>query len=348
MAKKTSMVSATLKSVAKATGFSVTTVSRALGGFDDVNDVTKTLIIAEAKRQGYEPNLFARALQKQRIQTIGLVENTGGPRFPDPFFGEFVAGVGMQVAVAGFDLLLSAHPSETDEMDVYRRLVAGRRVDGMVVVRTRYDDARIRYLLDSSTPFVAFGRTYLPPDDTPDMMYIDIDGERGQRELTQHFIDLGHRRIAYIAPPADLMFSHYRVCGYQNALRENGIRYDPDLQIEGDLTEYDGARAAAWLLDLPEPPTAMMTGNDLMAFGVMKALHQRGLHIGQDVAVGGFDDVPLAEHFMGGLTTMHQPIHQIGQQVAQMLLRALNGEMLLQRYMLLKPALVVRMSSEKG
>jgi LacI family transcriptional regulator len=339
------MRTATLKSISKATGFSVTTVSRALGGFTDVNAATRQLIVEEAQRQGYEPNLLARLLQGQRSQTLGLIIPSAGPRFSDPFFSALVAGIGNEAAAAGFDLLVSTHAPNPGEVDNYRRMVAGRRVDGLILSRVRMEDARIDYLLQTQMPFVVFGRT---TSKNHDYVYIDVDGFSGQNALTRHLIELGHQRIAYISPPQHLTFSQLRIQGFENAMAAHHLPIPPDYVIEGDLTEAGGFQAAAMLLNLPEAPTAIMTGNDLMAFGVMSQLQSRGLRVGVDVAVGGFDDVPLAEHFHPGLTTVRQPIYDIGQRLAQLLLRQIAGEPLTETGILLSPELVVRASSSPG
>lgn len=333
--------SATLKSIAKATGFSVTTVSRALGGYDDVNADTRRIILEEARNQGYEPNLNARLLQQQRTQTIGLIIPISGPRLPDPFFSEFVAGVSTEAADSGYDLLLSTDQIGDSEIEHYRRIVSRNRVDGLVLARIRRQDPRIEYLQQTSTPFVTFGRT----DQATGYTYIDVDGIAGQAALTEHFITLGHRRIAYIAPPLHLMFAEYRLQGYKQALERSGIVVDPALIIPGDLSEGSGREIADSLLDLPQPPTAIMTGNDLMAFGVMSALQARGLRIGEDVAVGGFDDVPSAEHFHPGLTTVHQPIYEIGQQLTQLLLKMIAGQSPAITQHLVEPQVIIRNSS---
>jgi LacI family transcriptional regulator len=336
------MAGATLKSLATATGFSITTVSRALGGFDDVNPETRQIILQEAQRQGYHPNLYARALQKRQVQAVGLVMPISAPRHTDPFLSEFIAGVGQSVYSSGFDLLLSAHPAGTGEIHVYRRLVAGRRVDGMIVMRTRYEDERIRYLQTSDIPFVVFGRTVDPEDYT----FIDIDGIAAQRILTEHLIALGHQRIAYISPPSHLMFTRFRLQGCDDALRSAGLTINPDYLPAAELTERGGYEAARDLLALPQPPTAIMTGNDLMAFGVMRAIQEAGLRVGHDVAVGGFDDVPAAEHIHPGLTTIHQPIFEIGRRLAELLLREIAGQPITERHILLSPELIVRASSD--
>lgn len=335
------MRTATLKSISKATGYSVTTVSRALGGFDDVNEATRRTILQEAQAQGYEPNLVARLLQGQSSQTIGLVIPTHGPRFSDPFFSEFVAGVGNEAASAGFDLLLSTHAPTPDEIETYRRIVAGRRVDGLILARARLDDARIQYLSQTQMPFVVFGRTQSPLD----YVYVDVDGVTGQAQLTEHFIQRGHTRIAYITPPQYLTFSRFRRQGFCDTMARHGLDVPDEYILEADLTETGGYQAAEKLLSLDTPPTAIMTGNDLMAFGVMNAAQSRGLTIGQDLAVGGFDDIPAAEHVYPGLTTVHQPIYQIGQQLTHALLQLINGNPPQQRGLLIPPELIVRSSS---
>lgn len=335
------MSAATLKSISRATGYSVTTVSRALGGFDDVNDQTRRLILEEAERQGYEPNLQARLLQGQRSQTVGLIIPTHGPRFSDPFFSEFVAGVGNKAAEAGFDLLLSTQAPTPDEILSYKRMVAGRRVDGLILSRTRLDDPRIEYLVDTPMPFVVFGRTQSPVD----YIFIDIDGYRGQAELTEHFISYGHSRIAYITPPLYLTFSEYRLQGFRETMSRHGYRIPANYVLEGDLTESGGYAAAEQLFALNDPPTAIMTGNDLMALGVMNYAQTRGLRVGADLAVGGFDDIPAAEHVHPGLTTVHQPIDEIGRQLTETLLNMIAGNPPEQRGILMSPKLMVRGSS---
>lgn len=334
------MSSATLKSIAKATGFSITTVSRALGGYNDVNEATRRLILEEALRQGYTPNLYARALQGQRVQTIGLVIEINRPHQQDPFFSEFLTAIGSEAATAGFDLLLIYSPADR-EFDTYRRLVGSRRVDGLIITSTRAQDPRIDYLLTTSTPFVVFGRS----TQTEPYYYIDTDGTTGQHTLTQHFIEYGHRRIAYITPPSEFMYTHYRVQGFRQAMAEHNLPIDEALVLEGPMNEQGGKETAERLLALPQPPTAIMTGNDLSAFGVMNAVRNRGWQVGAEVGVGGFDDIPAAEHVHPGLTTMRQPIFQTAQRLTQILLDLIAGNTPKQRTILLDPQLIIRASS---
>jgi DNA-binding LacI/PurR family transcriptional regulator len=220
-------------------------------------------------------------------------------------------------------------------------MVAGRRVDGLILSRARLNDARIRYLAETAMPFVVFGRT----QSDVDYVYIDVDGVKAQAEMTEHFIGLGHSRIAYVTPPSYLTFSQLRLQGFQDVMARHGLTLPAAYIVEGDLTESGGYQAAERLLALSPPPTAIMTGNDLMAFGVMSLAQSRGLRIGDDLAVGGFDDIPAAEHVHPGLTTVHQPIYQIGQQLTHTLLQMIAGSPPAQRGRLIPPQLIIRGSS---
>jgi LacI family transcriptional regulator len=332
----------TLKSIAKATGFSITTVSRALGGFNDVNEVSRRLIIEEAIQQGYEPNLQARALQTRRTQTIGLILPVSGPDFHDPFFSELIAGIGNIISSSRFDLLLSSHNPVNGELEQYRKIVAGRRVDGLILIRTRYSDQRIQYLSQTQMPFVSFGRT----STIDKFVYVDLDGIVAQSMMTQHLIDLGHRRIAFITPPQELMFSLFRLQGFRETMQRNSIPIDELLIMGGDLTESGGSEMTEKLLQLTSPPSAIMCGNDLMALGAMDVIQRHGLRVGYDIAIGGFDDIPLAQYIHPSLTTIHQPIYQIGQQLARTLLKMITEDFSGIPPVLIQPELIIRRSSD--
>ena len=332
----------TLKDIARATGFSVTTVSRALNDYDDVARETKARIKKVAQELGYYPSATARQLQKRRTDTIGFVIPTFGPRFSDPYFSELLAGIGNEAAEHDFDLLVSTRPpGEEKEKEAYCRLVNGRRVDGLLVVRTRQKDWRIAYLAEQGFPFVAFGRSDLAFD----FPWLDVDGVSGMEQVTQHLIDRGHCCIAYISAPEDLMFSHHRMCGYKRALEKNGLPFVMERVAWGDLTQRGGHWAALQLLSLSPPPTAIVAGNDLMALGAFGAAREKQLVIGQDIAITGFDDIPLAEHAHPTVTTLRQPIYQIGTSVCRMLIQLIRREELQERQVLLQPQLVVRGSS---
>lgn len=331
----------TLKDIAQQVGVSVTTVSRALGGYNDVAEETRQRVAQAAQEMGYRPHIIARSLQRRHTNIVGFIIPTFGPRFSDPFFSELLAGIGNEAAKRQFDLLVSTRAPGAEELEVYERLVGSRQVDGLLVVRTRCNDERIACLAERDFPFVAFGRSNLDVD----FPYVDEDGTQGMCEVTKYLINLGHRRIAFIAAPAGLMFSSYRLRGYRQALGAHHVSFDRTLVVNGDLTQRGGHRAAHQLLDLSPPPTAIITDNDLMALGAISAAQERGLVVGRDVAITGFDDIPLAEHSHPPLTTVHQPIYHIGTMICSMLIQLIRGEELAERHILLEPTLVIRESS---
>lgn len=331
----------TLKDIAKAVGKSVSTVSSALNDYADVSQETKELVRRVAREMGYTPNIAAQQLRKRRADTLGLILPTFAPRFSDPFFSELLAGIGNQAAAYGFDLLVSVQAPGPDEEEAYRRMVSGRRVDGLLVVRTRRNDPRIAFLVERDFPFVAFGRT----EQGFDFPYVDEDGVLGIRLATQHLIERGHRRIAFIAPPCELMFAVHRMAGFRRTLEESGLALDESLIVAGDLTQRNGHELAGDLLERPDRPTAIVACNDLMALGAMAAAQERGLVVGQDIAITGFDDILPAQYSHPPLTTIHQPIYQIGGMICEMLIQCIRGEELVERHVLLEPSLIVRRSS---
>ncbi len=329
----------TLKTISQVTGYSVTTVSRALTNYDDVAPETREKIHEAARKLGYYPNITARQLKKQRTDTIGLILPTYGPRLNDPYFSELIAGIGDELVDFNYDLLLSTRSPGSEELAAYRYMVEGKRVDGLIVVRTRKQDERIKYLNETQLPFVAFGRSDLEFD----FPYIDEDGEAGFTQLTEYILSLGHQKIAFISAPMELIFANYRLQGYCKAMQNAGVTINPDYIIEGDLTRRGGENAARKLLSMPDRPTAIIAANDLMAMSVISVAREFGLVVGKDISIAGFDDVLPADIF--SLTTLRQPIYDIGRLLSSMLFRFINQEPVEERHLLLKPKIIIRNST---
>lgn len=331
----------TIEDIARRVGKSITTVSRALHDYNDVSAETKALVQQVATEMGYVPSTMAQRLQKQRSDTIGLILPTFGPRFSDPFFSEIIAGIGNRAAKLGYDLLVSTRPPGEEEERAYRDNVQSRRVDGFLVVRTRRDDRRIKYLREVGFPFVAFGRT----NGDMGFPYVDEDGEWGMGLLAEHLLEMGHRRIGCILAPRHFSFSQHRLNGLLKGLQDHGLKLDPSLVYEADLTERGGYQAAKALLALQERPTAIVSCNDLMALGAIRAAQEEGFAVGKDISITGFDDIPMAEYAHPPLTTVRQPIYQIGAMVCKMLIQLIQRRPLEQNQVLLKPTLMIRQSS---
>lgn len=330
----------TIKDIAQRVGKSTTTVSRALNDYGDISPETKAMIRRVANEMGYSPNALAQRLQKQRTDTLAFILPTFGPRFSDPFFSEFLAGVGNMAAHYGFDLLVATRTPGDAEMDAYRFNTQGHRTDGFIIVRTRRSDARIDFLKQSHFPFVAFGRTL----GTNDFSYVDEDSEYGMALVIEYLYKLGHRHIACILPPDELTFAYYRRRGIEQKSQELGIPANQITMEASDLTQRGGYQTTQILLDRNKQVTAIAACNDLMALGAMSAVQDRGLIVGKDISITGFDDIPLAEHSHPPLTTVHQPIYQIGGMVTELLIKKIRGQETENEQVLLQPTLIVRFS----
>jgi LacI family transcriptional regulator len=331
----------TLKDLANRLGLSVTTVSRALAGYDDVSPETIQRVRKMAAETGYVPNLTARHLQKKRTDTIGFVVPTFGPRFSDPFFSEFLAGIGNEAASLNYDLLLFTRAPGEEEEKAYTLITQSRRVDGLILVRTRQNDWRIQFLHEQNFPFVAFGRSNMDFS----FPFVDVDGRAGIRSVVNHLAELSHQRIAMITPPANLYFTQERYEGFREGLADHGIPLDPQLVIEGNLTQRSGYEAASNLLALVERPTAIVCCNDLSAFGAITAAQDLNLEVGRDVAITGFDGIPQSENSHPPLTTLFQPVYDIGRRVTRMLIDLLDHKPIAETQVLLDPKLILRAST---
>ncbi|MDL1901264.1 LacI family transcriptional regulator [Anaerolineae bacterium CFX9] len=331
-----------LKDLSQKTGFSITTISRALAGYADVNEQTRQQIIRAAHEMGYQPNEVARQLRAQRTQTIGLIIPTHDHSFSEGFFNQLLRGIGDAAGEARFDVLISARSPGDDEMDSYRRIVGGNRVDGIILARTRYQDERIAYLRKVGMPFIVSGRA--APGEDCDFPYIDVDSQAGIHEAAIHLIRLGHRQIGLILPPPEIAYTEFRRRGYAEALADAGLTYAPDLVVHGDLMRSGGYQGAITLLERHPDLTALVCCNDLMALGAMQALQMYGRAVGDTFGVTGFDDLPISEHSNPPLTTVRQPIYEIGRRLVELLLPVIAGQPLQETQILLPTELVIRES----
>lgn len=335
----------TIRDIARRAGVSVGSVSNYLNNPEKVGRQTREAIRLAIEQLGYHPKAAARSLRTKQTFRIGMVpvisprENRSIEPSDLPFL-DFLSGVNTAAAERGFAVLLHAATSPAQELQIYRQLVGEGQVDGFILTATRPHDPRVEFLREERFPFVAFGRS----ENVADLCFVDVDGAKGMAEAVAHLARLGHRRIAYIAPPRGLMCAVHRWEGFQRAMAEHGLSVDPDLVIEGGFSERSGQITMHLLLDLPDPPTAVIAANDLCAFGAMRALRARGLVPGQDVSVIGFDDISIAAHWDPPLTTLAQPLRRIGSIATGIVIASVVGEEV-ERQVLIEPQLVVRSST---
>lgn len=338
----------TIKDIAKKSGFSVTTVSRALTGYDDVSARTRAHIMQIADDLGYQANHVARQLQSQRTYSIGFVMPPAKQPTEDNFFSILLKGVTSEAARHGYDVLVSTCEHGDREIETYHRIAGGKRVDGIVTARLYRDDPRISYLDKIKFPYIVNGRR--TPNQTSHFPYIDVDSQLGIAMLTEHLLEQGYDRIGIILPPEDAAFTPFRLAGYREALEGAGHDFDENLCVFGDLT-YDGGMAATRQLLGDHPDVNAIVGcNDWMALGALAVAKEHGHIVGQNFGVGGYDDIPAAFHSDPSLTTIRQPIFDIGKQLTEALIELIENKAptveIPQR--LIEPTLVVRDSSGKS
>lgn len=331
----------TLKDISEKIGKSITTVSRALSGYSDVSPETIEIVQRVAKEMGYTSNAQARRLQKQSSETIGLILPTFGPRFSDPFLSEFIAGIGNMTRQFGYDILVSLHPPGDSELEAYRHMAESNLVDGFIVVRTRLQDSRIDYLRSIDFPFVCFGRD----DSDQDYMYVDEDGAMAMQLIVDHVVRLGHKRIACITSGPEYTFTKARLDGFLLRMKGHHLDVRKEYIRQGSLMESDGFIQMNSLLSLEEPPTAVIAFTDLLALGAIGAIESKGLTVGEDVSISGFNDIPLAANTTPPLTTIHQPTYTIGNMVSEMLIKTIENKKISEKQILLEPELLIRKST---
>ncbi len=339
----------TLKDIGARVNKSVTTVSRALAGCSDVSPKTIRLVKEAAEEMGYVPNTLAQRLQKNVTDTIGIVVPYSAKGYADPFFSELLAGIGREASEQGLDLLV-AYAKQENELSLYKKLIEGKRVDGFVISRTLCQDERIRYLSSIKFPFATFGMVESPEK----FPFVEEDSEYAMARVVDHLAGRGHTRIACICPPLTVNFSSIRLQAVKKHMQRLGLSLPDELIAMGSFDQKDGYEQTQRLLDLPNPPTAIICFNDSIAFGAINAGKERGLTIGKDLAITGFDDVPMAELYRPPLTTVRQPIADIGSLVTKLLIKAIQerhpnykaeAEGIENMQIILCPTLIIRESS---
>lgn len=331
----------TLESVAAAAGVSRQTVSNVLNAPDRVAPETRARVEAAIEAMNYRPNRVARSLRTRATRLLGYRVRPTPPGELNPVLDRFVHAVTETAAEYGFHLLLFTATDGGDELDQYAELLGQQAVDGFVLADTVVDDPRHPWLAGRHVPFVSFGRTWREQEPGP---WVDVDGATGTAEAVEHVYARGHRRIAYLGWPEGSGVGDDRLAGYRAACQRLGITPHTSRAEHG---MGPGHARAAELLDSPEPPTAIVCVSDVFAYGALRAVAERGLRPGHDVAVVGFDDTPAAGLPGIELTSVTQPIEQAGRTAVRLLLHALGvpGVPEPGREHLLRPTLTVRAST---
>ncbi len=308
----------TLEQIAKLAGVSRSTVSRVVNDEPNVRDEVRRRVWQVIRETGYQPHAAARSLVTRRTQIIGvIIPESVTTLFTDPFFSLLLAGITAACNENRYHLMLSLFNSPEGSDAIYQRVLRSAYLDGVIVASATSDDPLIPRLLNDSIPFVLIGR-HLDARVT----YVDVDNLGGARMATEHLIRLGHKRIATVTGPLGMLSAQDRLAGYKRALEAHGLPVDPSLIVEGDYREGGGMAAAHRLLGVS--PTAIFVASDVMAVGVLKALRQEGVEVPGDIALTSFDDLPVATAVQPALTTVRQPIDDLGRTAVQLLLDLIN------------------------
>jgi DNA-binding LacI/PurR family transcriptional regulator len=332
----------TLKAVAAHAGVSYQTVSKVLNGQLQVAPETRQRIMDAVRELDYRPNQIARSMRARRSFMIGYSWVQTSPDQVNHVLDQFLTSMVREAEAAGYHLLPFPFREGQEQVDDYQELIDTGRVDGFVLSSVNYNDPRIAFLMQRAFPFVAFGRSN-PELDFP---YVDVDGAEGLRQATLHLIENGHQRIGAIAWPHDSRVGNERMRGYFDAMQSAGLEVLPEWIVRGEGTFEFGRESIFRLMDLPleQRPTALVTLNDTQAIGVTHAARERGLEIGRDLAIVGFDDAPMSQYLFPSLTTVRQPIREAGRKCVEILIAQIEGKPLEQAQVLLSPELIVRAS----
>jgi DNA-binding LacI/PurR family transcriptional regulator len=337
-------MSVTIKDVARKAGVSPSTVSRVISKHPRISKETVERVTRVMEELGYHPNSMAKGLVSKATHILGVIlPRPAEELFQNYFFHEALRGILAQANRSGYDLLIASGNNESDELETVKRLVRGRRVDGIILLSSKTKDPLIAFLNEVRFPFVIIGRS----PDFPDVPTVDNDNEQAAYDATRHLINQGHERIGFVSGPQELTVSQDRLAGYRRAILEAGLPLSEDWIVEGEFLQETGYRAMSMLMNLPERPTALVVIDDIVAFGVLHGLNELGYSVPQDMCLVGFNNISLSEHTSPPLTSVDIGTYQIGYMTAQTLIKTIAREPLHQTRKIIPHRLIVRGSSVK-
>ncbi len=328
-----------LEDIAKLSGVSRSTVSRVINDDPNVRESTRQRVQDVISRMDFQPNLAARTLATGQAKVIGLVIPMGvSTMFTDPYFPMLIKGISAACNAQDYSVMLWLAEPEYERRTINQILHNGM-IDGVVVASVLMDDPIVEALIHSNMPFVLIGRH---PTNSQ-VNYVDVDNRTSSRQLVEHLINMGHRRIGTITGAQNMIAGSDRLLGYMDALTQGGIPLDLELIASGNFTEEGGYAAMKRIL--PHRPQAIFAASDTMALGALRALEEAGLRVPTDIALAGFDDMPFSAHLRSPLTTVRQPVLETGMRAAEALFDLLENPAQGPTHLLMPTELVVREST---
>jgi DNA-binding LacI/PurR family transcriptional regulator len=332
----------TIRDVAAAAGVSYQTVSRVINDRPDVAEETRRRIQQVIEDLGYQPSAVARSLASRQTHTLGLITED----FSDYFFTQVIVGAEAEARKQGYYFILGSTERNPDDEPEYLRLLTEREVDGILFARpsTERDNRHVRALIQRGVPLVT--TAYILPGEQ--LMVVDVDNVDGGLQATNRLIEGGHRHIGMITGPESWKSVRDRAEGYRLALEGAEIAYDESCIAPGDWSYESGYTAMQRLLAQCPRLTALFSQNDRMAIGAIRALREAGCRIPDDMAIVGYDDSPLASYCYPPLTTVHQPMQEVGRLATRLLVELIQKPDVEKKETLLKPHLVQRATCGTG
>lgn len=324
-----------MSDVAKKASVSPATVSRVLRQPDLVNKKTREKVLRVIDELNYKPHMIASQFRTQETKTILVIV----PDITRPFFSEVLRGIEHTAVKNGYQVILGDTENNIEREKEYVELMYKKQADGVLLLTARMDSKSLKQLADSFPMVLAC--EYVDELDIPT---VSIDNISGARKLTDHLINAGHKKIAYISGPMNVILSRDRLRGFQQAMAQYDLPVDPSYIQEGDYEIESGYNQMVKLLALEDPPTAVFVFNDEMALGTIKAVQDHGLKVPEDIAVVGFDNLKMATIFSPQMTTIDQPKYEIGQRATDMLLTLMKGGSLKKKKIVMKDELIIRES----
>lgn len=324
-----------IREVARLAGVSVATVSRALKTPDVVSPATRARVLAAVEEADYRPNLTAVQFRSQRTRNLVVLV----PSIANTFYARVIGGIQQAAQSRGYGVLLCNTQGDEAVEAQYARLVTSRQADGLIQLR-----AFNPFTADSSVSATLMVNACEVLDDPP-CSTIQLDNRAAAREMTEHLIALGHRRIGMIEGPGHSPLTRERVAGYHDALAGAGIARDDSLRYPGDFTPSSGRDGADHLIQREERPTAIFCESDEMAMGALHCLSRAGIKVPEEISVVGFDDIEFARYCDPPLTTISQPAEAFGETAVDVLVARIEGQRCQPTHRVLPHRLVIREST---
>lgn len=331
----------TIERIAELASVSRSTVSRVLNNHPNVRAAVRERVWEIVQQQSFTPNAAARTLVTKRTNIVGLLLlQSAQETFNDPFFSLLVPAIVEACARRGRPVMLSMVTAD-QELTYYRSVLRGGHMDGLLVGTNVVDDPILPMLLQDGMPLVLQGRHPYYPQ----AHWVDVDNLQASAQAVEHLITHGRRRIATLMLPLTLISGTDRRDGYKRALLQRRMQIEPELMVETDASAASGRRGMEQLLQLPHPPDAVFAHSDSLALGALSAIRAAGLRVPEDIAVVGFDDQPSAASAEPSLTTVRQPIAELGALGVDLLLSIIDGRIAEPQHLTLPTEFIVRASA---